>query len=166
MTDRIGRAIGFDLGLNTGWAIVAWRRHPAKPRILACGNVDVRREAGLSARLLLWHAHVAVVVGQARDSGVTGAAYEQIHRMLGQGGRYILMQEGIINVAVPSMDIPTLGVPQATLRKHAGFAGMTKGTTWADRSLNQFHNPELLRSEDQAVAAFAATWLMCNATKT
>lgn len=157
-----GTALGFDLGLNTGWAVV--QRVPGRaPSILASGNVDVRAEEGLSARLLRWHHEVAIVVHLARDRGASCVAYEQIRRMQGQGARYILMQEGILNVDTPHKDLPILGIPDSSLRSHAG---KKKGMTWAARAIPVFANPSIIVTEDQAVAAFAAHYLLTHGTLT
>ncbi len=68
---RIECALGFDLGLNTGWAVVRWHQQRQLPTILACGNVDVRREDGVSARTLAWGAQVGTVAREAKERGVS-----------------------------------------------------------------------------------------------
>ncbi len=158
----ISCALGLDLGLNTGWALV--RVLGAPPCILGCGNLDVRSEDGLSARLLAWHAQLVRLCGYVRDNGGQGAAYEEIRRNLGGGANYILMQEGIINVALPeTFELGVVGVGQGKLRSFAGMRPSSKSNpvppTWAKRSIDVFSNPSKLKSQDQAVAAFAAYWL-------
>jgi hypothetical protein len=161
-------ALGLDLGLNTGWALV--RRGPtyAKPVVLACGNLDVRRVEGLSGRLLGWHAHLCQLAPHTREAGCQGVAYEEIGvQVRGRGFsnvRWIIQQEGILNVACPhDLDLPVVGVNQATLRAFAGLKPKSTSNpsppSWSARSIDVFKNPDMLRSQDQAVAAFAALWL-------
>ncbi len=89
--------------------------------------------------------------------------------MQGQGARFILMQEGVLNWLLPGVGLPVFGVNQAALRAHAKMKPCSKHnphpSTWAAQALHDFEGAGLIKSEDQAVAAYAAHWLICHAEK-
>lgn len=161
MGTRLTVALGLDLGLSTGWAVVRLPRGSTVPVVVEAGNVVVAHLEGPSMRVGAWAEQVGALAARvARQRNVTACAYEEIRRMVGQGARYILMMEGALH---GMRVLPAFGVNQAALRSFAGMRPTSKSNpnpeSWSMRSIATFSNPELLRTTDQAVAAFAALWL-------
>jgi hypothetical protein len=136
---------------------------------LSCGNITVDRRDRLSQRLQRWAYGAADVVTKSQIQRCQVCGYEEIRRTTGQGARYIVMQEGILNAALAQVGegMVVIGVNQATLRSFAGMKPKSEKNprppTWVQRAIDTFQNPGLIKREDQAVAAFVAFYICMHA---
>lgn len=105
--------LGLDLGLRTGWCVWDYAKGG---RLFMHGTIDVRKLEGEQERMAAWGQGLVGVLDEMAPEAV---GFEEVRHMVGQGARYILMQQGVLLHLCNERDIMCAGINVATLKAWA-----------------------------------------------
>lgn len=138
--------IGFDLGMKCGWSI----RHPG--RHIDCGvyNLKGGRFEGGGMRFVRFRKFVEGMLDLRSGIGIVG--YEEVRRHLGTDAAHVYGGlQAILTEICEARDLPYLGIPVGTIKKHATGKGNANKEAMLSAARNRW--PDLSIEDDNVADA-------------